>query len=211
MKKIWSLVLATLLSGCTTTGISESKMPSPDKGVVFASVLFSGSYSENSILIRKIGEADVTRMGLGESMILVPVFPKSDFADMGYDRMGKKGAVLAEELDPGDYEVFDWRVRGGSRTLVPRKSFSIPFTVVKGQATYLGSYHFTHRGYMIDSVKVDAANLLERDATIFDGKFKEYKNMEKKNAAPPEPIPQLGGSAAVSDRILVPLILPTPR
>lgn len=209
--KFWILLFMALLSGCTTTGISESKSPSPDKGVVFASVLFSGSYSENSILIRKVGEADVIRMGLGEAMILVPVFPKSDFADIGYDSMGKKGAVLAEELEPGNYEVFNWRVRGGYRKLVASKSFSIPFTVVKGQATYLGSYHFTHRGYMIDSAKVDADNLLERDTAIFDRKFVGYKGLEKKNAAPPEPLAKLGGHATVSEQIPMPVMTPAPR
>jgi len=211
MKKLWALLFVASLPACTTTGISESKTPSPGKGVVFASVLFSGSYSENSILIRKVGEADVTRMGLGEAVILVPVFPKSDFADIGYDSMGKKGAVLAEELAPGDYEVFDWRVRTGSRTLIARRHFSIPFTVVQGQATYLGSYKFTHRGYGINTVKVEAENLLDRDAAIFDGKFKEYKSMDKKSSAPADPLSNLGSGPSVSDQMPMPLFLPTPR
>ena len=209
--KILALLFMVLLSGCTTTGISESKTPAPDKGVVFASILFSGSYSQNSIYIRKVGEADVIRMGLGESMILVPIFPKGDFADLGYDRMGKKGAVLAEELPPGDYEIFDWSVRSGYRTISPMKAFSMPFTVVQGRATYLGSYHFTHRGYMISSVKVSVENLLERDGAVFDGKFKEYKAMEKLVHAPAEALFNLGVGSSASTQMPIPVIVPAPR
>jgi hypothetical protein len=209
--KILTLLFILFLAGCTSTGISESKVPSPGKGVVFASVLFSGSYSENSIFIRKVGEADVVRMGLGEAMILLPIFPTGDFADIGYNSMGKKGAVLAEELAPGDYEVFDWSVRAGYRTVSAKQSFSIPFTVVRGQASYLGSYTLTHLGRRNNSVSASVESLLERDARIFDSKFKEYKAMQKTAYGPAEALHNLGNGSSVSDRIPMPLILPVPR
>jgi hypothetical protein len=210
MKKMFACAwMALLLTACASTGISESQKPSPDKGVVFASVLFSGTYSENSILIRPVGDARVIRIGLGEPSILIPVLPKGDFADIGYDKMGKKGAVLAEELPPGDYEVFDWRVKTSSRTIASLRQFSIPFKVEAGKAVYLGSYSFTHRGYMIGDVKVVAEDLLARDAAIFDGKFQGYKDMEKKNFAPAEVQTGLGKGAAFGrDMPALPLMIP---
>ncbi|RZI83285.1 MAG: hypothetical protein EOP38_13145 [Rubrivivax sp.] len=207
MKK-WLLILLVLLSGCTSTGISQSSKPKPDQGLVFASVLFAGTYSENSIYIRKIGEAEFVRMGLGEAMILVPVFPKSDFEDLGYDKLGKKGAVLAEALPPGDYEVFDWRVVAGSRTLRARKPFSIPFTVVQGKVAYIGSYHFTHQGYLVGSVTANAKDLFERDAKIFDSKFKDYQPLEKQNQAPAEAMLNLGGGSTSVMNLPMPIFVP---
>ena len=56
----------------------------------------------------------------------------------------EKGSVFALELPAGDYEFYDLKFLrndgGGQWGFRSRNEFSLPFVVVAGQATYLGSF-----------------------------------------------------------------------
>ena len=169
------LSFSLALAGCgTTSGISErySLDRNPGDGIAYASILYDGWDVDNSIYIRRVGGAGPTAVMSfgGDASAMIPANPSHDFSAYGYDSYGHSGAVVAEALPPGDYEVYAWSIGVGSGAV---KDFEVPFTVKAGEATYIGSYAFVHSTAGMN-VRGGGGTLLDqfdRDKAVFRHKF----------------------------------------
>lgn len=78
-----------------------------------------------------------------------------------YDNDSERGVVVVHSLPPGDYEIFNFAVSQtlgtGIRRHVSSADFSIPFSVVEGQTTYLGNYQANNvRGRSLIGIPLNA-------------------------------------------------------
>jgi hypothetical protein len=172
---IW-LVICVLLSSCT----EQTHLPwyfslhrNPEKGIVFGSIMFTGFMTADSIYIRKVGGGEESKMTFGDLVTLNPIPPPGDFRHYGYDSFKHKGALVAEALEPGNYEVYGWTIGDDLGKGPYVHNFKIPFTIKSGQATYVGSYEFVHKELAM-AVSGGGGTLLDqyaRDLVVFKHKY----------------------------------------
>jgi hypothetical protein len=59
----------------------------------------------------------------------------------GMDYSGhESGFVITKKLPPGQYEIYNYEIRGTPMTWSSKTPFSIPFTIESGKATYIGNF-----------------------------------------------------------------------
>ena len=52
----------------------------------------------------------------------------------------ESGFVIIKKLPPGQYEIYNYEIRGTPMTWSSKTPFSIPFKIESGKATYIGNF-----------------------------------------------------------------------
>jgi hypothetical protein len=169
------LLIAAMLAGCSTAGMSRdySLDQHPGKGVVFASILYDGWYSQESIFIRRVdGKSGQQSLSFGSWFYLWPFIDGGDFAAEDKASIKHDGGVEALELEPGEYVLQAWQA-DKYEVQLPDDAPRIAFTVKAGEATYLGSYTFDEKTELWDVRGAGAVlrDEFDRDRAIFAKKF----------------------------------------
>ena len=167
--------VAVMLGGCATAGMPRdySLDQHPAKGVVFASILYNGWYSQESIYIRRTdGTGGQQSLSFGSWFYFWPFIDSGDFAAEGQSSIRHDGGVEALELEPGEYVLEEWKADRYD-VFFPRDAQHIRFTVKAGEATYLGSYVFDEKTELSDIRGAGAVlkDEFDRDRAIFVKKF----------------------------------------
>ena len=168
-------LVASVLVGCATAGMPRdySLDQHPGKGVVFASILYNGWYSQESIYIRRAdGTGGQQSLSFGSWFYFWPFIEGGDFAAEDKASIKHDGGVEALELEPGEYVLEEWRA-DKYEVFFPRDAQRIRFTVKAGEATYLGSYVFDEKTVLSDIRGAGAVleDEFDRDRAIFTRKF----------------------------------------
>lgn len=178
------LVMVTF-AGCATSGLSsQEKFDEKSKqGIVFAAILYEGTYSANTIFVRSMDGRVRKTMRFGEAVLAWPVPPDGDYVDHGFASFSRKGGLIAEEFPPGNYEVYAWIVSGSGPSVKSAEPFSIRFTVEPGVATYIGAYQFKHQrtALMVSGASMSVDDEFERDEQVFRKKFINMQPLSVKN------------------------------
>ncbi|WP_353389249.1 hypothetical protein [Halopseudomonas sabulinigri] len=211
MKKIRLLVsmLFLLMLGCSAVDNVPSGYrlnSDANSGVLLASVSYSGSYAEHSMLFREVGSTKWKKLKVGAQHTLLP----PGMLEWDIEKPGLRGQVFAVELPAGEYEFASWYVGSGVSSTGPVNLFSIRFDIVAGHAVYAGNFHFVKeisRAVIFARFNVQLANEFERDAPLISQKFSAL-NLEyvDNNVARTESISRLGGGGAT--KVTIPMPVP---
>ncbi len=152
MKKTIFVYLMALCASLLMACPSQAKTVKPDKpvdpnmGVLLLSATTDsfGNLDEVWYYYRLKGSDDKKSLDTYGSHI----FSRPD--DFPEDE-NKLGRLLATSLEPGEYELFDWKIlfkQGfGTLTVTPKQAAKVlSFTIYPGKITYIGNFH-------VDSIK----------------------------------------------------------
>ena len=123
------------------TAAARAETPDPQKGtLVFSAGTVGGSFNFH-LLYHTVGPGPVHEKQFRYS------WGGSKY-DHGLDFEGHEtGLVWVEQLPPGDYEFYNFRIPYNvgivEKRLHLRQPFSIPFTIKAGQSTYVGDFSCT--------------------------------------------------------------------
>lgn len=97
------LCVAFMISGCVSVQNVKNDFSlnsDSNKGLLLASITYSGSYSGYSMKFRKIGAEKFESIQIGSGTALLP----PGMLDWDISRSGLRGNVFAIELPVGEYE-----------------------------------------------------------------------------------------------------------
>lgn len=137
-----------LLSGCATksVGTDFAFTPESETGLIIGSASADKkdeSWYDGLVKFYYIKKSEVGKFGTKHAGFIYAVPPSlplgapgpSEFAD-------SEGSVFAIALAPGDYILHRWEIEVGAYAIIyPVEPPPLPFTVEKGQATYVGNLH----------------------------------------------------------------------
>lgn len=141
MQRLLVCVLALFLTGCASQ--LRTDYAGQDAGMVAVGIGTHprSLYDRFTLLFREAGGTAEKKGEEGWLSYYRGGFtrPKHD-----YENKEEVGVVVMASLPPGKYEVHNFsayfNAGTGTSTFSSREPFSIPFTVVPGQVTYLGNY-----------------------------------------------------------------------
>lgn len=189
--RIVVILIGFLLSGCATKSVETNFAftPETETGLIVGS---ASSGEENSWYDAAVrfryslaGKQDSfadTSAGFIEALpydpFLGPSGP-SDFADAS-------GTLFAIPLPPGDYVFYKWDIDNGSNAIIyPIDPKPLPFTVKKGEATYIGNLHMhlrTGRNILGITIIADGQPAIsdrsDRDIPLL---LKRYTNLKRED------------------------------
>jgi len=176
MKNSFVLFLtALLLIGCSGTPVRS--VPSDyeisqgsTKGLLLASLTYSGSYSGYSVLFRRVGAEEWSSLQIGSGTTLLP----AGMLNWDIEKPGLRGNVFAIELESGDYEFSSWSVSSGPASIRPRRTFSIQFRIEPRVASYAGNFHFQRvsgLGATVTGIDVSYNDQYARDVKIIHDRY----------------------------------------
>lgn len=185
MKKY--LVIISLLVfqvGCATQSVSSdySLNAESNKGLFMSSVKYQGLLSGYNIYFRGVDNKLSGRLEVGKGTALIPIHPQSDFNSY-------RGKLQLVELPAGSYEIYTWHVASGMVSIDPAENFSIPFTIEKGEITYIGSFVFKvtdSLGLTVTNVDVTHENHYKEDLTVAKEKYPGIGDSEVKTGIGPD-------------------------
>jgi len=175
-----------ILTSCTSSKLlprhKDLIQAYPDRGFLMGSIAVRNTrryYDNYEIFIRKIGSRHKKKIVLYPKKIENSDFKKGTFFLDGY-----RGQYFVLPLPPGKYEVFDFSLYSNAKLdLKTDKSdnmFSIPFTVKKGAAYYLGELEFSHSTFL-DFIESGSAknrlrihNKMKRDIPYLKKKYPKF-------------------------------------
>lgn len=143
-----ALLFATLLlTGCAAKSVEQNFAFSPEAetGLVIGSATSSKKYShfDTTTYFRYAKAGGLGALDLKTAGFIQPrrrsftLGPRADSEFQDAD-----GSLFALSLAPGDYVFETWEVLNGNNGVIsPTERNSIPFTVRKGQAVYIGNLH----------------------------------------------------------------------
>jgi hypothetical protein len=202
-------LLTLVLAGCATTSVPATYTPSETsgKGVVVASITYSGRYAGYSVMYASSDGRTTGKFMVGKGMVLIPYFP-----DMDFEEKEMKGEVVVAELPAGQYVINGWRVSSGYANIGPTSPVQVRFTVEPGKKVYLGSFHFEQTrsmGLTVTGVKVGFTDREMRDMNVVARKFPGVASSPSGGSAPHGiTIDALGGGGNTT--MSAPYIPPTP-
>ena len=156
MRILGILLLATLMTSCASTNSVPTNF---QLNADSAQGLIVGSITYESTIGRFGVEATARDGGPGFYAAIgftmwPPLGPQFD------EELRKKGGTFAVAVRPGQYTLQRWTLQSGQRTSAPSRPFMVPFNVVAGKVTYLGSFQFAADG------SVTLADQSERDLPL---------------------------------------------
>lgn len=164
MKPIFALLLATLLVGCGTPNIrSDYKLNAASgEGLVIGALTYDGALAKYNLEYKRMEDGKGNYFTVGSSMY--PSFSRSDFSSYGYS-----GALFAASLPAGHYLMTKWGTGSGVVNSSATASDVVPFEVVAGKATYLGTFHFVpvRKISLTVGAKIVHTDKHERDLEVF--------------------------------------------
>lgn len=142
-----ALVAAT--ASCAGMNVPKTYVLNPDTGNGLAVFSISSNGPQSFFHYRRVGE----RFSRGSvDMWRINLRP---------DWYNPTSRLVAIELPAGSYEIHRWSALMGAKRAEPTESFSVPFAVVPGRATYLGNIH-------IEFGTARRATVLTRDMSARD-------------------------------------------
>jgi hypothetical protein len=211
MKQIKFLApfLFMLMLGCSAVDNVPSDYQlsrDSDNGVLLASVTYSGSFAEHSMLFRKIGSTEWKKLKIGAQHAVMP----PAMFDWDIERPGLRGKVFAVELPAGAYEFGSWYVGSGVASTGPVNEFSVKFDIVPGHALYAGNFHFVKEAsiaVLFARFNVQLVDEFDRDAPLIRQKFSALDmSYVDNNVAQIEALARLGGGGAT--QVVIPMPVP---
>lgn len=185
------LLAGLLLSGCATKSADTSFAftPETETGLIVgsASSAEENSWYDAAVRFRYAiaGRQDSFGNKGGGFIEALPNHPllgpsgPSDFADA-------TGTLFAIPLPPGDYVFHEWDIDNGSNAIIyPIDPKPLPFTVKKGEATYIGNLHMhlrTGRNILGITIIADGQPAItdrsERDIPLL---LERYANLKRED------------------------------
>lgn len=153
----WLMVLAVVGCANTPSGEPLQELGDTSKGVIATSISYApGTRTMDAwFFVRKKGDTDKDNyirlkanppITTGRGLLALAA-PGAGGPRLASDP-GRLGRVIAVSLPPGDYELFSWTLyiqaagAGGYGYISPKEEPPpLPFSVIAGQVTYLGSLH----------------------------------------------------------------------
>ncbi len=146
MRNGYAIGLALLLlAGCSTVDRLPTDYAGADAGKVVVGIGAAAgtSYSSYALLFRK-RDASAGAENAARGRFIY--FQTNTFSKQTPDYRSpvESGVVLVHSMPPGEYEIYNFDVffNGGTvqTNFGSRNNFSIPFSVKRGETTYLGNY-----------------------------------------------------------------------
>ena len=162
---IFFISILIIIQGCATKSISENHRFSSDssKGLLFGSITYDGYYAKYSLYLRNMKTGETDMISAGGSATPFHLFnPEGNL-----DHLGVKGDLFAIELDPGEYEVFNWQVAPGNGVFLSSpRPFRMKIDIQPGRVLYFGSVNFKQTesfGMSINGAEALYKSQYERD------------------------------------------------
>lgn len=131
------------LCGLLILGGGTAKAASGE-GLLIAGIGYTGQQMQSYALHYKVAGARESFLFPDPFISYLPYGVWRDDPDFQGHETGK---VVTKRLKPGKYEFYTFRIQSpttmlGGTSVEPRESFSIPFTIKPGEATYVGDFTF---------------------------------------------------------------------
>jgi hypothetical protein len=142
---LWVVVFA-FLSGCASVDRLPTDYAGPDAGKIVIGIgAASGTgYSSYTLLFRPLAESTPVQTPRSEGRLIYAPGSLLFTQKPDYSTNTEQGVVLVKSLPAGRYELFNFSVflNGGmvQNHYSSKSPVSIPFSVSRGQTTYLGNY-----------------------------------------------------------------------
>lgn len=144
------LLIAIALSGCATKSVDTSFAftPETETGLIVGSASADKkdeSWYDGLVKFYYIKTDEVGKLGTknaGFIYALPPTLPLGTPGDSEFS--DSDGSVFAIAVEPGEYILHRWEIEVGAYAIIyPVDPAPLPFTVEKGQATYVGNLHMS--------------------------------------------------------------------
>jgi hypothetical protein len=132
MKRFIRLLFLGLLAAapsCAPAAIPASYTLTPDAGMGLVVFSFSSNAQGMGLFIRRAGEGSSIRAVELRTWFIHP------------DWENPRTRLITTELPAGSYEIHKWVHVDMRGVAEPDESFTVPFTVTPGRATYIGNVH----------------------------------------------------------------------
>ncbi len=152
------------LNSCASLEPDQSAIQAPP-GIAAGSVTYSGRYSKYRVMYRQLPKGVSGSFEYGDSGFP----PPGDFKDRTL-----RGAVFAENLPAGEYEIYRWHIRSGLFSVESTNPFSIRFRIDPTKVIYLGNFHFTvtrSLGLSVTGATLTYKDAIGRDLPVLKEKF----------------------------------------
>jgi hypothetical protein len=166
--------LLVWVGGCAAPNVGRDHVLSVSSGlgVVAGTITYRGPYAAFRIHLLNQTTNEKYTIQHGESTSL-----KLSYAFGGeppHAVLGSPGSPFAIALPAGRYVVQSWQVASGYAHTYSASSPGLEFSLLSGQALYLGNFHFnaTHRfGLTITGAEVELTELGSRDLPLVRATF----------------------------------------
>lgn len=156
------LLLALALAGCANVPSDYKFSESNDEGLIVGSITYDSSIGLYSLAVVPPAGTKLPRINVGYAM-WPPLGPLTD------DALKARGGTFAVAVPAGTYQVVGWQITQGYKITRPTRPVSIPFTVEKGKASYVGNLHFD------EDWKVALRDRSERDWPVLMSRYDSLK------------------------------------
>jgi hypothetical protein len=162
MRNFIQLLLALALASCANVPSDYKFNESSSEGLIVGSITYDTSIGLYALVVVPSAGSIQPRINVGYAM-WPPLGPLTD------DALKVRGGTFAVAVPAGRYEVIGWQITQGYKITRPTRPVSIPFTVEKGKASYLGNLHFD------EDWKVALRDRSERDLPILMNRYDSLK------------------------------------
>jgi hypothetical protein len=162
--KHFILSAAVLLASCATFNVSKDYSLADKTGSGLVVLSLTHTLGGVTVEYRPVG---------GQKM---GAFMTGNMQDpLDWDK--PRGRLVVMELPAGTYELYQWRSGRGAYVTYTSKTFYIPFTVVQGKATYIGSF-FIDADEATQKYRMELTDRSDRDIPLLLEKYKNIKESD---------------------------------
>lgn len=162
------LTVALSLSGCAATTSVDSNYTfnrAAGKALVLLTITETREIREfPSLVYRRVGGAGEYQFKSFKGVYDAPLARRSAGKESDFNEA--LGSVLLVEVDPGDYQIYRWRVDVPTGFYY-RDGYDYRFRAEAGEVSYIGNYHFNN----IDRRTLLRQDRQERDVARFRQMF----------------------------------------
>lgn len=203
LRKLLTLTITFALSACVNVAQDFKFQPDGTTGLAIGSVSYESGLGKYFLVTQNVETQKVYEFGFG-----CPVFPclesANDDAYSTNEQPKQRGGGYAVEVPAGRYRIIGWHVVQGYKNSRSFHPADIPFTVQRGEASYLGNLHFD-----ADWEAVQLRDKSTRDLPLLQAKFLLLKSTPMAyTIAPDMRVERLGGEyqSRIEGFVFIPML-----